>query len=111
MAIIFSAISSDIIAFIVILFGIAYAYVKYIYAYWERRGVKCIEPTFPLGNFKDSFMQKVSVGELVEKMYYQTNEPFVGIYGAIRPILLVRDSTLVRRILVKDFQYFPDRGM
>lgn len=111
MAIIFSAISLDIIALIVILTGVAYGYVKYVYSYWERRGVKCLKPTFPLGNFVDSFLQRVSVGESVEKMYYQTNEPFVGIYATIRPILLVRDSALVRRILVKDFQHFPDRGM
>lgn len=111
MAIIFSAISSDIIAFIVIFCGAIYGYVKYVYGYWDRRGVKYLTPTFPLGNFADSFLQKVSIGELVEKMYYQTKEPFVGIYGAIRPTLLVRDAALIRQIFIKDFQYFADRGM
>lgn len=111
MAILFSAISSDIIAFIVIFCGIIYGYVKYVYTYWDRRGVKSLQPTFPLGNFGDSFLQKVSIGELVQKMYHQTKEPFVGIYGAIRPTLLVRDSALIRQIFIKDFQYFADRGM
>lgn len=111
MAIIFSAISSDIVAFLVIILGVAYGYVRYVYTYWERRGVKYIRPTFPLGNFSDSFLQKTSIGEVIEKIYYQTKEPFIGIYGAVRPTLLVQDPALIRRIFIKDFQYFVDRGM
>lgn len=111
MAIIFSSISADIIAFVVIFCGIFYGYVRYVYTYWERRGVKYLAPTFPLGNFLDSFLQRVSIGELVEKMYYQTKEPFVGIYGALRPTLLINDAALIRQIFIKDFQHFADRGM
>lgn len=111
MAFIFSTISSDLIAFLVIFTSVVYAYVKYAYTYWKRRGVKCLPPTFPFGNFADSFLQRVSIGELVEKMYHQTKDPFVGIYGATRPTLLVRDSALIHQILTKDFQHFTDRGM
>ncbi len=109
MSLIFSP--SDIIVFLIIFTSVIYAYVKYVYTYWQRRGVKHLPPTFPFGNFKDSFLQRLSIGELCEKMYYQTSEPFIGIYGAIRPTLLVRDLTLIRRVLIKDFQHFTDRGM
>lgn len=111
MAIIFNTISSDIVAFLVIIFGFAYGYVKYVYTYWERRGVKYLQPNFPLGNFADSFLQRLSIGEVVEKLYYKSKEPFIGIYGAIRPTLLVQDPALIRRIFIKDFQHFADRGM
>lgn len=43
------------------------------------------------------------------KIYKQMNEPYVGIYGLFRPILLVCDPQAVRNILIKDFQYFTDR--
>lgn len=102
---------ANIIAILILLASVAYGYVKYVYTYWNRRGVKHLPPTFPLGNFSDSFMQKISIGELVEKMYYQTKEPFIGIYGAIRPTLLIRNPALIQQILIKDFQHFVDRGL
>lgn len=111
MALIFNSVSSDVVALMIVFLSVVYGYVKYVYTYWERRGVKQLPPTFPLGNFSNSFLQKISIGELVEKMYYQTKDPFVGIYGAIRPTLLVRDAALINRILIKDFQHFADRGM
>lgn len=112
MAPIFSMISLGIVVAILIIFiSVAFGYVKYVYTYWTRRGVNHLPPTVPFGNFADSFLQRISIGELVEKMYYQTTDPFIGIYGAIRPTLLVRDSALVRQILIKDFQHFADRGL
>ncbi|XP_055691179.1 probable cytochrome P450 6d4 [Lutzomyia longipalpis] len=35
----------------------------------------------------------------------------VGIYAMTRPVLFIRDPELCRRILIKDFQYFHDRGI
>lgn len=102
---------ADIFVILIIFISALYGYVRFVYTYWQRRGVKHLPPTFPFGNFSDSFLQKISIGELVEKMYYQTNEPFIGIYGAIRPTLLIRDLHLIRRVLIKDFQHFVDRGM
>lgn len=111
MALIFSSLSSDIIAFSLIFLSALYGYVRYVYTYWERRGVRHLPPRFPLGNFADSFLQRISIGELVQQMYQKTKEPFIGIYGAVRPTLLIQDPALIRRIFIKDFQHFSDRGM
>lgn len=87
------------------------AFLKYKYSYWERKGFK----TYPglnwiVGNFGPVFTQKVHVTQYFADLYSSTTEPYVGLYGILRPMLLVRDPELIRNILVKDFSYFTDRG-
>lgn len=89
-----------------------YIYLKWTYLYWHRKGFK----TFPgvsllFGHFKAAFTQTESVGLFFRRVYQTTNEPFIGVYSVLRPILFVRDPTLVRTILIKDFSYFSDRGV
>lgn len=104
-------VSSDILYSFVFLTTILYFYIKYLYSYWNRRGVKSLQPTFPFGNFSKNFLQKCSIAELTQEFYRSTTEPFIGVYGALRPILIVRDPELIRTIFVKDFQSFHDRGV
>lgn len=111
MALLFSEISSDIIALLLIGFTAAYLYVKHLYSYWKRLGVKYVEPTFPFGNFGPTIFQKKTAGELVADVYKESNEPFIGIFGVLRPMLIVRDPKILQSILIKDFQHFVDRGV
>ncbi len=111
MGLLFSETSSDIIAFVLVGFTAAYLYVKHLYGYWKRMGVKYIEPTFPFGNFGQTVLQKKTGGEMVADLYKTSDEPFIGIYGAFRPLLIVRDPKIVRSIFIKDFQHFVDRGV
>lgn len=74
-------------------------------------GVKFLEPRFPFGNFGPTILQKKTAGELVADIYKDNTEPFIGIFGVMRPILIVRDPKLVRQIFIKDFQHFVDRGV
>lgn len=88
-----------------------YLYVKDVYSYWERRGVKYLQPSFPFGNFKSNFLQKQSFAELHDTLYREApTEPFIGVYGLFRPILLLRDPSLIQKVLIKDFQHFVNRG-
>jgi len=65
-----------------------------------------------MGNFGPTMRQKRIAGELVADIYNShPNEPFVGIFGVLRPLLVVRDIKLLRSIFIKDFQYFVDRGV
>lgn len=111
MGVLFNATSSDLVAFLLIGFTAVYLYVKYLYSYWKRLGVKYEEPTFPFGNFGPTILQKKSSGELVADIYNRSNEPFIGIFGATRPLLIVRDPKIIRSIFIKDFQHFVDRGV
>lgn len=111
MGLLFSETSSDIIAFLSIGFLAAYFYVKQAYSYWKRMGVKYVEPTFPFGNFAPAIFQKRLGGELIADVYNSSDEPFIGMFGVLRPLLVIRDPKLLRSIFIKDFQYFIDRGI
>lgn len=107
--------SSNILAFVAVplatLVIVAYFYVKDAYSYWQKRGVKSLPPTFPYGNFRKSFRQELSAAEAVQDLYVQSDEPILGLYGLLNPILLVRDPEMIRNVLVRDAQHFIDRGI
>lgn len=92
------------------LISIAYFYVKNAFSYWFKRGVPFIRPTFPFGNFTKMFLQQQSLAELVVELYNRTSEPVLGVYISVHPSLIVRDSKILREILIKDFPTFYHRG-
>lgn len=83
---------------------------KHAFSYWKRRGVPFKKPSIPFGNFKDTFLGKKSIGELFQRFYEESTEPFVGIYSLTQPILFVRDPKIIKDILIKDFPSFNNRG-
>lgn len=88
------------------------AFVRYAYSYWERKGFKSIpNGSYLFGHWKPVILQKTSMADLLVKLYKSTSEPFIGLYGIFKPILLVRDPELVQNIMVKDFSHFTDRGV
>lgn len=92
--------------------AVFYFYCKRVYSYWERKGIKVIPGKhFLFGHFQKTVAQKEFVGNTVRRLYESSSEPFVGIYSVLTPILLVRDTELIRSILVKDFAHFTDRGV
>lgn len=88
----------------------AYLYIKNCYSYWKRKGVPFKKPSFPFGNFGQSFLSKKSLSEELEDLYNESTEPFIGVYTSIQPALLVRDPQIIKDIFIKDFQSFNHRG-
>lgn len=113
MAIAFSSsVFADIVLIFITLGILAYLYIKHLYSYWSRRGVSnSLAPIFPFGNFKKTFLQKISIGELLNEFYNSTTQPFVAVYAGLRPMVIFRDPNLIRNVLTRDFQYFHDRGI
>ena len=56
-------------------------------------------------------LQILYSGDVATRLYKSSNEPFVGIYSILRPMLLVRDPELIQTILIKDFANFSDRDV
>lgn len=112
MAILSDSWKFDLLAFFIGVLTLAYFYVKHVYCYWDRKGFKTL-PNFNyvLGHFKSLFTMKTSFGDWTRTMYNSTKEPFIGVYGILKPILLIRDPELIRSILIKDFASFQDRGV
>lgn len=53
----------------------------------------------------------IFTGELVESIYRKFNQhPFHGLYFLHKPVICINDPQLIRLILIKDFDKFPDRG-
>lgn len=112
MALLTSSWKLDFVALCVALFTVLYLFVRRTYSYWERRGFATVPDASQIfGHFKNSLLQKEYVGNLAMRLYKSTNEPFVGIYSILRPVLLIRDPELVQTILIKDFPNFMDRGV
>nr|AZP56676.1 CYP6K1c [Locusta migratoria migratoria] len=112
MAIVFDSWVTEILALQSTVFAILYVIFKIDYTYWKKKGVPYLEPTFPLGNGWDTTLMKKNFGEVLRDVYFETEgRDFVGIYSLNNPLLIVRDPEMIKTILVKDFNYFPDRGI
>ncbi|XP_058788784.1 probable cytochrome P450 6a14 [Phymastichus coffea] len=99
-----------IIAFVIIF----YFYLKYIiFSYWNKTKVPHVPPALIFGNINSDFlMNRVTIGDMVKDYYNQfRKEKYFGMYIFHNPILVINDPELIRLILVKDFQYFADRGI
>ncbi|KAJ9600641.1 hypothetical protein L9F63_026221 [Diploptera punctata] len=87
-----------------------YLYYANKFTYWKKKGVPNPKPLPFLGNFLMPLLQKRSPGQFIEDMYNSIpGAPCVGFYVFGRPAILIKDPNLVRNVLVKDFNIFPDR--
>ncbi|XP_031628009.1 probable cytochrome P450 6d5 [Contarinia nasturtii] len=112
MAILTDTWTIDVLTVLFGAFALVYLLVKRTYSYWERNGFKTLDGYNMLfGHFQGLIFRKEFVGSLLKRLYNSTSEPFIGIYSILRPILLIRDSELIRTILIKDFNHFTDRGI
>lgn len=95
----------------VLLIGTFYIYSKYKLSYWTRRGVPSIQTHCIFGNFKDTFTFKKPPGQVIQEIYEKSAEwgPCVGFYVFHQPKLLIRDLNLIKQLMVKDFDVFPNR--
>ncbi|GLV36767.1 Cytochrome P450 6a2 [Carabus blaptoides fortunei] len=109
--------NSYIIDFIVaglFLLTVLVLYLKYQFTYWTRHGIYQIQPEIPFGNTKNLILKRISLAMGYERIYdhfKKLNLPFAGIYNFTTPEFMPLDPELIKRLLVKDFQHFLDRGI
>lgn len=96
---------------VVLVLLLAFLYIQYAFSYWKRRGIDSLAGSFPLGNFGKLCRQKCTFGDLMMEFYRSSTQPIVGVYASMRPMLVVRDLELIRRVLNKDFHSFTNRGL
>lgn len=90
---------------------VAYTFVQHRYQYWNQLGVAYLPPKFPYGNrSKESRQLSFLLRDFYEALK-DTKLPFFGMYFMLRPITIVSSFDLVKSVLIKDFQYFQDRGV
>lgn len=93
------------------LMTIIYLFLRSKFSHWKRVGLPYVEPVIPFGNSK-GLGTKYHVSEFLVNMYSQLKSkgPICGVYMYMRAIALVTDLNLVKTILIKDFNNFPNRG-
>ncbi|XP_058793299.1 cytochrome P450 6B5-like [Phymastichus coffea] len=94
------------------LFILFYFYLTKHFNFWETYKVKGPKPLPICGNFKDVFLGKSHIGLLLKRYYDDySNEPYIGVYEGDSPLLILRDPEIIKDVLIKDFNYFPNRAI
>ncbi|KAI5652184.1 cytochrome p450 domain-containing protein [Phthorimaea operculella] len=84
-------------------------YFKNVYSKFEKKGVKTPPVVFPFGNWYDIFFGGKHVSQLQKEIYNMfPKERFIGNFELTKPVLLIRDMDLIKKITVKDYEYFID---
>lgn len=103
---------SAIAFFVLLTLAAIYIYFKHAFNYWKRRGIPHEPPTFPFGNIKD-FGRKYHQSIITKRIYdkFKGVAPFCGVYILAGRVAMILDLELLKRILVKDFAVFSDKGL
>lgn len=86
---------------------------KIKFNFWKTKNVPFMEPIFPLGNITDIMRSEVHFGYLIKNIYNQMKRhgDYCGIFFSRNPVLLVLSPEFAKTVLVRDFNYFVDRGV
>uniref|UniRef100_A0A182F5V4 Uncharacterized protein n=1 Tax=Anopheles albimanus TaxID=7167 RepID=A0A182F5V4_ANOAL len=90
-----------------------YQHFQQRYQFWAKLEVPYPEPAFPVGNVGDTLKPTIHFAYIIDRLYRQLKHhgDYAGIYFFRDPVLLVLSPDFARTILVKDFNYFVDRGV
>lgn len=80
--------------------------------YWKNLNIPHVKSPLLLGHFFKSVILREHSVKAISNLYEHPNargKPFVGINIFHKPGILVREPELVKRVLIKDFQYFANR--
>ncbi|XP_013199513.1 cytochrome P450 9e2 [Amyelois transitella] len=84
-------------------------YFRQKYSKFSKYGVKHFRPVPFLGNMARIIFRMDHFTKDFERLYNEfPNERFIGKYEFVKPSLLIKDLELVKKITVKDFEYFLD---
>ncbi|XP_034830081.1 cytochrome P450 6B1-like [Maniola hyperantus] len=89
-----------------------YCYFTKNFKYWKSRNIRGPLPLPFFGNVKDFVLRKSNAAVLNKQFYDKyPNEKVVGIFRMTSPTLIIRDLDVAKNVLIKDFEYFEDRGI
>lgn len=93
---------------------ILFVYIRFQQSYklWSSQGVPTIPASFPSGHL-DSRMAYTNFGLMAIDLYkkLKSKGDYVGLYFLNKPVLFVLSPEFAKTVLVRDFQYFVNRGV
>ncbi|XP_065080392.1 uncharacterized protein LOC135703195 [Ochlerotatus camptorhynchus] len=90
--------------------ALIYRRVSKHYSYFHSKPIPSLAPVFPFGSAAPLFLKKYSFPEYVQMTYNKFPDAKVfGMFDMFTPLFTIRDPELIKKVLVKDFEYFIDR--
>lgn len=102
----------NILVYIVLpVITVAYFYVKKKWSYFEDEGIPYIKASGIMGSMSE-VGSTLHFTEFLRKVYNngRGKDVIAGYYTMLSPTIMVTDVELLKRILIKDFNVFSDRG-
>ncbi|KAJ8729806.1 hypothetical protein PYW07_016844 [Mythimna separata] len=97
---------------VAILIGVLVLYLRQVYSSFSRNGVKHFKPLPFLGNVSRILLRQDHIAHDLLNLYHSfPKERFVGRYEFTREAVVVRDIELLKKITVKDFEYFINHSV
>ncbi|VVC43867.1 Cytochrome P450, E-class, group I,Cytochrome P450,Cytochrome P450, conserved site [Cinara cedri] len=102
----------NIVVPVLIVFLITYYFCTLTFNKWEKLNVPYIKPIPLFGNFLTVALGIVHPVDFYRSIYYKlAGNKYGGIFQMRTPYLMIRDPGIINNVLIKDFSYFPDRGI
>lgn len=101
-----------IITGLLILLSIIYIHFKNKFSFWENYGIPSLPTTFPLGNLNEvgkSLHWIYRIQEIYES--FKNKSKVAGFYFMVSPRLIVTNLDFLKYVLIKDFNFFRNRGV
>lgn len=97
---------------LLVIISLIYVYVQRLLTFWKRQNIPHIKPVFPYGTIKGAMTAKHLI-HMTQEYYNEMKGkgPFGGIHFLLSPTVLTLDIEFVKKVLIKDFTYFEDRGV
>ncbi|XP_026318087.1 cytochrome P450 9e2-like [Hyposmocoma kahamanoa] len=93
------------------LFGALYMYLRQVYSFFEKRGVKTPNIISSFGAILDILLQRKHTTDSLYTNYNRfSDQRFYGLFTITIPTVEIRDIELIKRIAIKDFEYFHDHN-
>lgn len=102
----------NILLYIVLpVFGLAYVYVKKKWSYFEDEKIPYIKASGVMGSMGE-VGRTLHFTEFLRKVYNngRGKDVIAGYYTMLTPTIMITDVELLKRVLIKDFNVFSDRG-
>ncbi|XP_018321417.1 probable cytochrome P450 6a14 [Agrilus planipennis] len=102
-----------VVSVVIVLTTLIILNLKWSFRFWKNRNVYTPEPIVPFGNVKSVIFGKENIGAVTTKIYNIVKAKglrYGGFYFFNRPMFVPVDRTLIRHILITDFQHFTDHS-
>lgn len=102
----------NVMVLLLIMCATAYYFSISTFGKWEKLKVPYVRPVPLFGNFLYVAIGMLHPIDFYRSIYYElAGRKYGGLFQMRTPYLMIRDPELITNILIKDFSYFPDRGV